>query len=58
MDRVGTQKLGFGFLEVAVEKWGLDHQRLFFITQVGKGSSEGKKYQRILTSKFVMGIFM
>ena len=27
-------------------------------TQVGKGSSEEKKYQRILTSKIVIGIFM
>ena len=27
-------------------------------TQVGKGSSERKKYQRILTSKFVMEMFM
>ena len=27
-------------------------------TQVGKGSSEEKKYQRILTSKFVKGMFM
>ena len=27
-------------------------------TQVGKGISEGKKYQRILTSKFVIGMFM
>ena len=32
--------------------------RLIRITQVGKGSSEEKKYQRILTSKFVMGMFM
>ena len=27
-------------------------------TQVGKGSSEEKKVQQILTSKFVMGMFM
>ena len=26
-------------------------------TQVGKGSSEEKKVQQILTSKFVMGMF-
>ena len=28
-----------------------------YITQVGKGISEGKKVQQILTSKFVMGMF-
>ena len=28
-----------------------------YVTQVGKGSSEGKKVQQIPTSQFVMGMF-
>ena len=33
-------------------------QNLTVITQVGKGNSEGNNDQQILTSKFVMRMFM